>query len=70
MLGNLPFDVMSTELEDKKKHPNFFKAAKPIELIQEEGEIVFIPRLLSQMKCYFWQFDDISADIRHLFVVV
>ena len=44
MLGNLPFDVMSIELKDKKKHPNVCKAAKPLELIQEEGEIVFIPR--------------------------
>ncbi|XP_065051481.1 2-oxoglutarate and iron-dependent oxygenase JMJD4-like isoform X2 [Rhopilema esculentum] len=41
--GNLPFDVTCNELSDNKKYPKFHKAVKPIEIIQEEGEIVFIP---------------------------
>jgi len=43
-LGNLPFDVTSSEMADAVKYPNFHKAVEPIEVIQEEGEIVFVPR--------------------------
>ena len=46
-LGNLPFDVTSSEMKDAEKYPNFNKAIQPIEIIQEEGEVVFIPRFLN-----------------------
>ena len=42
--GNLPFDVTSEDLKDVKIFPNFKKTAKPIEIIQEEGEVLFMPR--------------------------
>jgi len=31
-------------MADAVKYPNFHKAVEPIEVIQEEGEIVFVPR--------------------------
>lgn len=43
-LGNLPFDVTSSDMQDVKKFPNYHKAVKPMEIVQEEGEVVFIPR--------------------------
>ena len=42
--GNLPYDVTSKELQDIKLYPNVAKACTPVEIIQEEGQIVFIPR--------------------------
>eukprot|EP00112_Aurelia_sp_Birch-Aquarium-sp1_P006289 Seg1697.5 transcript_id=Seg1697.5/GoldUCD/mRNA.D3Y31 product="JmjC domain-containing protein 4" protein_id=Seg1697.5/GoldUCD/D3Y31 len=41
--GNLPFDVTADEMRDEKKYPNFHKATKPIEVIQEKGEVLFVP---------------------------
>eukprot|EP00794_Sanderia_malayensis_P017460 gene17460-19207_t len=42
-LGNLPFDITSGELKDAKKFPNAQHACQPLEIFQEEGEIVFVP---------------------------
>eukprot|EP00118_Oscarella_pearsei_P016133 m.151223 g.151223 ORF g.151223 m.151223 type:complete len:407 (+) comp38580_c0_seq2:25-1245(+) len=42
-LGNLPFDVTSDELCDVKRYPNAHKALKQINVIQNSGEVIFIP---------------------------
>ena len=44
-LGNLPFDVTGTDLEDKTRYPNASKVCEPIRVIQNAGETIFIPRL-------------------------
>ena len=43
-LGNLPFDVTSTDLEDSRRYPNASKACRPIRVIQNAGETIFVPR--------------------------
>lgn len=42
-LGNLPFDVTGTDLEDKTRYPNASKVCEPIRVIQNAGETIFIP---------------------------
>lgn len=41
--GNLPYDVTSTELQDKGLFPHSEEACQPLEIIQEAGEIIFVP---------------------------
>ena len=41
--GNLPYDVTSTELQDGDLHPHSKEACQPLEIIQEAGEIIFVP---------------------------
>lgn len=41
--GNLPYDVTSAELQDKSLFPQFEEACQPLEIIQEAGEIIFVP---------------------------
>ncbi|NXK70764.1 JMJD4 protein, partial [Sylvietta virens] len=41
--GNLPFDVTAPELRDKRIYPRFGRSQPPLEILQEAGEIVFIP---------------------------
>lgn len=41
--GNLPYDVTSAELQDKSLYPNTEEACQPLEIIQEAGEIIFVP---------------------------
>ncbi|XP_018121649.1 2-oxoglutarate and iron-dependent oxygenase JMJD4 isoform X2 [Xenopus laevis] len=40
---NLPYDVTSTCLRDTNQYPNFSLCCQPIEVIQEAGEVIFIP---------------------------
>ncbi|NXS85047.1 JMJD4 protein, partial [Erpornis zantholeuca] len=41
--GNLPFDVTAPDLRDKRIYPRYGRSQPPLEIIQESGEIVFIP---------------------------
>ncbi|KAM4794588.1 2-oxoglutarate and iron-dependent oxygenase JMJD4 isoform 1-T1 [Cyanocitta cristata] len=41
--GNLPFDVTAPDLRDKRIYPRYSQSQPPLEIIQESGEIVFIP---------------------------
>lgn len=41
--GNLPYDVTSAELQDRSHFPQFEEACQPLEIIQEAGEIIFVP---------------------------
>lgn len=41
--GNLPYDVTSTELQNKGLFPHSEEACQPLEIIQEAGEIIFVP---------------------------
>lgn len=41
--GNLPYDVTSAELRDRGLYPHFEEACQPLEIIQEAGEIIFVP---------------------------
>ncbi|XP_012731867.2 2-oxoglutarate and iron-dependent oxygenase JMJD4 [Fundulus heteroclitus] len=41
--GNLPYDVTSAELKDSGLFPQFDEACQPLEIIQEAGEIIFVP---------------------------
>ncbi|XP_014890236.1 2-oxoglutarate and iron-dependent oxygenase JMJD4 [Poecilia latipinna] len=41
--GNLPYDVTSAELQDRGLFPQFEEACQPLEIIQEAGEIIFVP---------------------------
>uniref|UniRef100_H3CST7 2-oxoglutarate and iron-dependent oxygenase JMJD4 n=1 Tax=Tetraodon nigroviridis TaxID=99883 RepID=H3CST7_TETNG len=41
--GNLPYDVTSTELQDRGLYPRSEEACQPLEIIQEAGEIIFVP---------------------------
>ena len=43
-LGNLAYDILSDDIYDGKKFPDFDKARKPITVIQREGEVIFVPR--------------------------
>lgn len=43
-LGNLPFDVTSADLEDRERYPNASKACRPICVVQNAGETIFVPR--------------------------
>ncbi|XP_029381531.1 2-oxoglutarate and iron-dependent oxygenase JMJD4 [Echeneis naucrates] len=41
--GNLPYDVTSSDLQDKGLFPHSEEACQPLEIIQEAGEIIFVP---------------------------
>lgn len=41
--GNLPYDVTSAELQDRGLFPRSEEACQPLEIIQEAGEIIFVP---------------------------
>lgn len=41
--GNLAYDVTSSELQDKGLYPHTGEACQPLEIIQEAGEIIFVP---------------------------
>lgn len=41
--GNLTYDVTSAELHDKGLFPHSEEACQPLEIIQEAGEIIFVP---------------------------
>lgn len=41
--GNLPYDVTSAELRDRGLYPHSEEACQPLEIIQEAGEIIFVP---------------------------
>ncbi|XP_036453164.1 2-oxoglutarate and iron-dependent oxygenase JMJD4 [Colossoma macropomum] len=41
--GNLAYDVTATVLQDKGQFPHFEEACQPLEIIQEAGEIIFVP---------------------------
>ncbi|KAM3679875.1 2-oxoglutarate and iron-dependent oxygenase JMJD4 [Ammospiza maritima maritima] len=41
--GNLPFDVTAPALRDKRIYPRYSRSQPPLEILQEAGEIVFIP---------------------------
>ncbi|XP_054622473.1 2-oxoglutarate and iron-dependent oxygenase JMJD4 isoform X2 [Dunckerocampus dactyliophorus] len=40
---NLPYDVTSAELHDTSLYPHAQEACQPLEIIQEAGEIIFVP---------------------------
>ncbi|XP_030334644.1 2-oxoglutarate and iron-dependent oxygenase JMJD4 isoform X3 [Strigops habroptila] len=41
--GNLPFDVTAPGLQDRSVYPHYNQSQPPVEIVQEAGEIVFIP---------------------------
>uniref|UniRef100_A0A8C5NQ55 Jumonji domain-containing protein 4 n=1 Tax=Junco hyemalis TaxID=40217 RepID=A0A8C5NQ55_JUNHY len=41
--GNLPFDVTAPDLRDERIYPRSGRSQPPLEILQEAGEIVFIP---------------------------
>ncbi|PKU29169.1 jmjc domain-containing protein 4 [Limosa lapponica baueri] len=41
--GNLPFDVTAPNLQDRSVYPRYNQSQPPVEIVQEAGEIVFIP---------------------------
>uniref|UniRef100_A0A672ZIF5 2-oxoglutarate and iron-dependent oxygenase JMJD4 n=1 Tax=Sphaeramia orbicularis TaxID=375764 RepID=A0A672ZIF5_9TELE len=41
--GNLAYDVTSSELRDRGLYPHSEEACQPLEIIQEAGEIIFVP---------------------------
>ncbi|XP_027563138.1 jmjC domain-containing protein 4-like, partial [Neopelma chrysocephalum] len=41
--GNLPFDVTAPSLQDRREYPRYSQSQPPVEIVQEAGEIVFIP---------------------------
>lgn len=41
--GNLPFDVTAPTLQDRSLYPRYHQSQPPVEIVQEAGEIVFIP---------------------------
>ncbi|KFV49392.1 JmjC domain-containing protein 4 [Tyto alba] len=41
--GNLPFDVTAPSLQDRRVYPRYNQSQPPVEIVQEAGEIVFIP---------------------------
>ncbi|XP_054129814.1 2-oxoglutarate and iron-dependent oxygenase JMJD4 [Melozone crissalis] len=41
--GNLPFDVTAPDLRDERIYPRYGQSQPPLEILQEAGEIVFIP---------------------------
>uniref|UniRef100_A0A8D0G2C5 2-oxoglutarate and iron-dependent oxygenase JMJD4 n=1 Tax=Sphenodon punctatus TaxID=8508 RepID=A0A8D0G2C5_SPHPU len=41
--GTLPFDITSPVLKDSRLYPRYAQSSPPVEIIQEEGEIVFVP---------------------------
>lgn len=43
-LGNLAYDILSDDIHDGKKFPDFANARRPITVIQREGEVIFVPR--------------------------
>ncbi|XP_072180779.1 2-oxoglutarate and iron-dependent oxygenase JMJD4-like isoform X2 [Diadema setosum] len=42
-LGNLVYDLNSSELHDGKKYPHSHQAREPLEVIQEAGQVIFVP---------------------------
>lgn len=42
-LGNLAYDVTSPEIDDLTKYPHRRKAGEPLEVIQEAGQVIFVP---------------------------
>ncbi|XP_072116150.1 2-oxoglutarate and iron-dependent oxygenase JMJD4 isoform X2 [Mobula birostris] len=41
--GNLVYDAESPILQDKNLYPNYSQCCQPIEVVQEAGEVIFIP---------------------------
>ncbi|KAL4646474.1 jmjC domain-containing protein 4-like [Arapaima gigas] len=41
--GNLAYDVTAPALKDKNLYPRYEEACQPLEIIQEAGEIIFVP---------------------------
>ncbi|XP_077160178.1 2-oxoglutarate and iron-dependent oxygenase JMJD4 [Paroedura picta] len=41
--GHLPFDITAPELKKSNAYPRYAQSTAPVEIIQEAGEIVFIP---------------------------
>jgi len=51
-LGNLAYDITSSDINDQQQFPDFEKASKPITVIQREGEVIFVPRYSSMGWAY------------------
>jgi hypothetical protein len=41
--GNLAFDLRSDALDDKVQFPNADSISRRFEVVQEEGEVIFVP---------------------------
>ncbi|XP_069778245.1 2-oxoglutarate and iron-dependent oxygenase JMJD4 [Narcine bancroftii] len=41
--GNLVYDAQSPTLQDKNSYPKYSQCCQPIEVVQEAGEVIFIP---------------------------
>lgn len=41
--GHLPFDITAPDLKNGSLYPRYAQSSPPVEIIQEAGEIVFIP---------------------------
>ena len=50
-MGNLPYDITSAELRDSTMYPNANKSSAHIHVIQEAGEVIFVPRWVWSKVC-------------------
>ncbi|XP_043543860.1 2-oxoglutarate and iron-dependent oxygenase JMJD4 [Chiloscyllium plagiosum] len=41
--GNLIYDVQSPVLQDKNRYPKYSQCCQPIEVVQDAGEVIFVP---------------------------
>ncbi|XP_041046592.1 2-oxoglutarate and iron-dependent oxygenase JMJD4 isoform X3 [Carcharodon carcharias] len=41
--GNLVYDAQSPNLQDRNHYPNYSQCCQPIEVVQEVGEVIFVP---------------------------
>ncbi|MBN3324130.1 JMJD4 protein, partial [Atractosteus spatula] len=41
--GKLAYDITAPILQDKKQYPHYEEGCKPLEIIQEAGEVIFVP---------------------------
>lgn len=70
--GNLAYDVTSSELKDRGLFPHAEQACQPLEIIQEAGEIIFVPsgwhhqvynlvrNVLQMYYCWLWVWGRVS----------
>lgn len=43
MFNHLPYDILSNELKNVEKYPNYSKVECVIDVIQDTGEAIFVP---------------------------
>lgn len=64
--GNLAYDVTAPEIRDKLQFPHCDEACQPLEIIQEAGEIIFVPsgwhhQVYNLVSTAVWMWDKLSG---------